>query len=192
MKRILVATAAATALLVGTAGAASAGQLYGNYGQYDQGYGPPPAYARPSGGPHYAGPPPGYYGRDHYRRDCGGDRAAGTIIGGVLGGVIGNNVAGGRHRGPETVAGVILGGLLGNAIASGACRDRYHRNGYGYGDDAYASPYPGEPYDGPYGPRDGYGYDPEAPYSPGYGEGGPYDDGPYGDGPYYDGPYDER
>lgn len=192
MKTMIVSAVAALALTVAGAGSAFAGQVYGNYGGPTAGYGEPsygPGYGY---GPRYAGPPPGYYGRGHYRRHCGGDRVAGTIVGGVLGGIIGNNVGGRRHRGGRTVAGVLLGGLAGNAIAGSSCRHR------------------GDSYDGRYdhGPRDVYrggaggGYDPryDDDYGPSYGPGyddayGPDGDDGYGyddDVPYEDRPYDGR
>jgi hypothetical protein len=191
MKKVLISAAAALALTVVSAGSAFAGQVYGNYGP---GYGPPPSYGPgPGYGPSYAGPPPGYYGRGDrgHRRHCGGDRAAGTIIGGILGGIIGNNIAGGRHRGPETVAGVIVGGIAGNAIARGSCRgDRYDRyddrRGYGPRDAYRGGAYGG---DDRYDPRDDDRYEPgydDGGYEPGY-DGG-YDD----DMPYEDRPYDGR
>lgn len=185
MKTVLLSAAAALALTVASAGSAFAGQVYGNYGGPTAGYGgpsygPPPSYDR-GYAPRYAGPG---YGRGHYRRHCGGDRVAGTIIGGVLGGIIGNNISGGRHRGPETAAGVIIGGIAGNAIAGSNCRhhgdhyygrrDVYRGGAYGGYDPRYDDYYDGPGYDGgAYGPDydDGYGY--------GYDDDVPYEDRPY-------------
>jgi hypothetical protein len=195
MKKVIVSAAAALALVVATAGSASAGQVYGNYGGPTAGYGAPAYGPGPGYGPNYAGPPPGYYGRGAYRRHCGGDRVAGTIVGGVLGGIIGNNIGGRRHRGGRTVAGVLLGGLAGNAIAGSGCRhhyDRYDdRRAYGPPDVYRGGAYGGDPRyddryepgydDGAYGPDDDDGA-----YGPGY-DGG-YDD----DVPYEDRPYDGR
>ncbi len=192
MKKVLFSALAAGALTVAATGPAFAGQVYGDYGQYNapQTYGAP-SYGPGYGAPYRAGPPAYAYGRDGYR-NCEGDRVAGTIIGGVLGGIIGNNIGRGhRHRhwghrghgrGGATVAGVLLGGLAGNAIASGSCRDREYAPqsyGNGYYGNAYAAPQYQPQYDdeGPgYDQGPGYdeeydeGYDPDAPYdAPRYG-----------------------
>ncbi|MBP6013251.1 MAG: hypothetical protein KBA31_13575 [Alphaproteobacteria bacterium] len=188
MTKFVLSALAAGAMSVIAAAPAFAGQIYGNYGQYNA----PPTYAAPAYGPAYAqpyraGPAYGYERNDY--RSCEGDRVAGTIIGGVIGGIIGNNIGRGHrhghwgHRrhgnGGATVAGVLFGGLAGNAIASGSCRDR------AYAPQAYATPYYGNAYAAPaYGPQYDEGYGPQ--YDEGYDEG--YDpDAPY-DAPQY-GPY---
>jgi len=197
MKTVLLSAAAALALTVASAGSAFAGQVYGNYGGPTSGYGgpsygPPPSYGPGYGPPRYAGSGGGYSGRSHYRRHCGGDRVAGTIIGGILGGVIGNNISGGRHRGPETAAGVIIGGIAGNAIAGSGCRhrgDHYDGRGDVYRGGAYGGydPRYDDDYGPSYGPGYGPGYDDDAS-GPGYDDGYGYDD----DAPYEDRPYDGR
>ena len=62
-------------------------------------------------------------GSYYYGSDCGGNNAAGTVLGAIAGGLIGS--AASHGNGGAVMGGVILGGLAGNTISSNMnCNDR--------------------------------------------------------------------
>lgn len=151
MFKLMTSALLATAVAAVIATPASAGQVYGNYGQ----------------GPYQ------YQGSPNYHRNCEGDEVAGTIIGGVIGGVIGNQFGHGSGKTAATVGGVILGGIAGNAIARDACKDKYADQYYYQGSyyDAFNDPEEGREYSwrNPY--SNNYGYvTPGEYYDDGYGD----------------------
>ena len=123
MKRTLIATLAASALL---AGCATPG--YQPYGYHNGGpqYGPAPQYsAQPVAYPQYAGPPaqpapaPAYVAAGPapcYSTDV----TAGQIIGGIAGALLGAQVGQGNGRTAAAAVGAATGALVGGNLAN--CR----------------------------------------------------------------------
>jgi surface antigen len=133
IRNIILATAAAAALVTGSATAqpgwvppgndpngyysdADHNGYYDRDGHYqrirergrrfDRGYGPPPP-PPPGGG--------GYYQQGRYEESCrSGNAVNGTIFGALAGGLIGGLAS--RGNAGATVGGVVVGGLLGNVI----------------------------------------------------------------------------
>lgn len=101
--------------VVGTAAVspASAGKVYGNYGQasqYNNGYDS---------------------NNNSSSRGCDDvDIAVGTGLGGLVGGIIGHQFGKGSGNTAATIGGVILGGIVGNSIAKDACKDKRHDSYY--------------------------------------------------------------
>lgn len=117
---------------------ATAGQVYGQYGQgnYQQG------------------------NSDYSQGDCDGDTAVGTGLGAIVGGIIGNQFGKGSGKVAATIGGVILGGIAGNAIAKDSCKDKRH-NAHYYNNayyDSFNDPDEGEQYEwnNPYSHDHGY------------------------------------
>ena len=175
VKTLMSAVALGALIIGGVATPAFAGQVYGNYGQYDP---DAPYQGGGEGSRSYDDeypPPPrdGYrYHDDRYYsyRGCDDDEAVGTGLGAIVGGVIGNQFGHGGGRAAATIGGVILGGIAGNAIARDSCRneraDAYYYN------RAY--------YDGFENPEYGRSYEWRNPYNGHYGYMTPtrdYDDG---------------
>jgi len=93
-------------------------------------------------GPHYHGPPPGYYDRpgpnypppagfgtvESVQMVAGEGRTdgSGAIVGAIIGGVIGHQFGGGRGNDVATVAGALGGAAIGNEV------ERSNRGGREY------------------------------------------------------------
>lgn len=112
----LLTITAAFALAAATP--ASAGKVYGNYGQNN--------YPQNSG----------YNQQSSSCNDV--DIAVGTGLGGLVGGIIGNQFGKGSGKTAATIGGVILGGIVGNSIAKDACKDK-RQDAYYYNDAYYSS-----------------------------------------------------
>ena len=119
MKKMLVATLAASALL---AGCATPGyQPYGNYNGGPQ-YGPAPQYpAQVADYPQYGPPPPptvvASSGAPVPVPCRGDDINAGTLIGGIAGALLGAQVGGGNGSTAAAALGAAVGALVGGNLA---------------------------------------------------------------------------
>jgi hypothetical protein len=118
MKKTLIATLAATALL---AGCATPGYDYGYYNGGPQ-YAPAPQYpAQYSQYPQYAGPPPApanvAYAGAPAPSPCVGEVNPGHIIGGIAGAILGAQIGRGNGRTAAAAIGAATGALAGGNLA---------------------------------------------------------------------------
>lgn len=139
MLKPIAKTLLATALSAAFVLPATAGKVYGNYGQGNN----------------------QQNGAYQQQGSCDdGDVALGTGLGALAGGIIGHQFGKGSGNTAATIGGVILGGIVGNSIAKNGCKDKRH-DAYYYNNayvDSFNDPDEGDQYEwnNPYSNNHGY------------------------------------
>jgi hypothetical protein len=129
LKKIALATVAASTALVAVPAAADAHPSRYRHSHYENYRGGDNYYNRGYARRDYGrrGYDNGYYGRSRYSyngRRCRDNGTTGTIVGAIAGGLLGKEIAdGGRYRRGDGTTGMIVGGALGALAGRAIDRD---------------------------------------------------------------------